>query len=44
MVYIMNGGRPLGVPNRAYFTIILQGYLSAGFDLGILNSAAKISI
>ena len=44
MVYIMNGGRPLGAPNKAYFAIILQGYLSAGFDLSILNSAARVSI
>ena len=43
MVYIMNDGRSLGVPSRAYFTTILQGYLSAEFEIEMLNYAAQES-
>lgn len=43
MVYIMNGGRPLGTPSRYYYNTILAGYETAGFDISILDNAVKIS-
>ena len=43
MVYIMNGGYPLGLPGTYYFNIIREGYKSAGFDVDILHEAAKKS-
>jgi len=43
MVYIMNAGRPLGVPSRYYYETILEGYKTAGFDTGILNKAVRVS-
>jgi len=39
MVYIMNGGRPLGKPSSYYFNTILEGYRSAEFDVDILTKA-----
>lgn len=44
MVYIMNEGRPLGQPNHYYYTTILEGYKSQGFDVEILHSAMDDSI
>lgn len=41
MVYIMNDGRPKGMPSRYYYEVILEGYQSAGFDLDILKQAVK---
>lgn len=43
MVYIMNSGRPLGLPSRYYYDTILKGYESAGFDTSILNKAVRVS-
>jgi len=43
MVYIMNKGRPLGVPDRYYYEIILNGYKEAGFDVRNLEKAAMAS-
>lgn len=43
MVYIMNEGLPLGMPGNKYYYIIRQGYLTAGFDIGILHRAIKES-
>jgi gamma-glutamylcyclotransferase (GGCT)/AIG2-like uncharacterized protein YtfP len=44
MVYIMNerddlGFRPLGQPSAYYYTTILEGYKSAGFDTEVLRKA-----
>ncbi len=39
MIYIMNEVRPYGLPNRCYFNIIADGYISAGFNIGILCKA-----
>lgn len=39
MVYIMNEGRPLGSPSCYYYSVILDGYKSADFDIGILKQA-----
>lgn len=39
MVYVMNEGKPLGLPSCYYYTIILEGYKEAGFDLNILRRA-----
>jgi len=44
MVYIMNEGRSLGAPSCAYFSTILEGYESAGFDAGILRQAVRDSV
>ena len=48
MVYIMNvkddcGHRPLGQPSAYYYTTILEGYKSAGFDVDILRQATTDS-
>ena len=39
MVYIMNEGRPLGQPSCYYYSVILEGYKDAGFDVEILRQA-----
>jgi len=44
MIYVMNTGRSLGVPSRAYFNTILQGYMSAEFDIEILNASVRKSL
>lgn len=44
MVYIMNEGRPLGHPSCYYYSVILEGYEEAGFDMDILRRAATESI
>lgn len=43
MVYIMNEGRPLGLPGEYYLNTILAGYQSAGFDLNILKQSVRLS-
>lgn len=43
-VYIMNDGRPLGMPSCYYYNTIMEGYKDAGFDLDILRQAAKDSV
>lgn len=44
MVYIMNEGRPLGIPSCYYYSVILEGYKSAGFDTQILKQAVENSM
>jgi len=50
MVYIMNGDdaaegyRPLGRPSVYYYSTILEGYKSAGFDIEILRKATTDSV
>ena len=44
MVYVMNEGRPLGQPSCYYYTIILEGYKDAGFDIDILRQATIDSV
>ena len=39
MVYIMNDGYDLGAPHPLYFSIIKDGYRSAGFDTAVLDEA-----
>jgi gamma-glutamylcyclotransferase (GGCT)/AIG2-like uncharacterized protein YtfP len=39
MAYIMNEGSPLGQPSCYYYSIILEGYKDAGFDVDILRQA-----
>lgn len=39
MVYVMTPGRLLGQPGENYYTAILEGYWSAGFDPAILERA-----
>ena len=43
MVYIMNEGRPLGTPSCYYYSVILDGYKSADFDIAILKQAVEDS-
>ncbi|HEY4601544.1 MAG TPA: hypothetical protein VIG73_09790 [Cerasibacillus sp.] len=43
MVYIMNEGRPLEQPSCYYYSTILEGYNSAGFDVEYLRKAVKNS-
>jgi len=43
MVYIMNEGKPLNSPNCYYYSVILQGYKSAGFDVAVLKKAVEES-
>ena len=44
MVYLMNEGRPIGTPSCHYYSIILEGYNKAGFDIGILKQAVEDSM
>ena len=44
MVYIMNEGKPLNAPSCYYYSTILQGYKSAGFDVAILKKAVADSV
>ncbi len=44
MVYIMNEGRPLGSPSCYYYSVILEGYKNAGFDVDILRKAVSDSV
>lgn len=44
MVYIMNGERPLGTPSCFYYSVILDGYKSVGFDTAILKRAVQDSM
>lgn len=44
MVYIMNEGRPLGLPGSFYYKVIEQGYRSAGFDVWRLRRALANSL
>jgi hypothetical protein len=44
MIYIMNEIRPYGLPGHCYFNTIRDGYVSAGFDIGILRKAAIDSL
>ena len=39
----MNEGRPLGQPSF-YYSVILEGYKAAGFNLDILHRAATESV
>jgi gamma-glutamylcyclotransferase (GGCT)/AIG2-like uncharacterized protein YtfP len=43
-VYLMNEGPPLGQPSCYYYSIIVEGYKSAGFDLDILRKATTDSV
>jgi len=44
MVYIMNEGRPLGTPSCYYYSVILDGYKSAGLDTVTLKQAVQDSM
>ena len=43
MVYIMNEGRFLNKPSDKYYSTILEGYMSAGFDVEYLRRAVENS-
>jgi len=40
MLYVMNHRGQLGHPSTEYYIQILDGYISAGFDLSLLQKAA----
>lgn len=40
MIYIMTEGRPAGRPSCHYYSVILEGYNTAGFDTDTLRTAA----
>ena len=44
MIYIMNDGRPLGMPSRGYLGTIAEGYGTAGFDKAVLEKAVEDSL
>lgn len=44
MVYIMNEGKPLNSPSCYYYSVILEGYKTAGFDVEILKKAVEESV
>ena len=44
MIYIMNEIRPYGLPSPYYFSTIREGYITSGFDIGILHKAALDSL
>jgi hypothetical protein len=39
----MNENRPLGLPSCYYYSVILEGYKAAGFDIDILRQAVSDS-
>lgn len=43
MIYIMNEGHCLNSPSLYYYSIILDGYKSAGFDTNVLKQAVEDS-
>lgn len=43
MVYVMNEGYPFGKPSCYYYSVILEGYGSAGFDAEVLRDAVRES-
>ncbi len=44
MVYVMNEGKPLNTPGCYYYSTILEGYKSAGFDVKLLKKAVEDSV
>ena len=44
MVYIMNEGYDLAVPDEVYLRSIREGYQAAGFDETVLDAAVAVSI
>jgi gamma-glutamylcyclotransferase (GGCT)/AIG2-like uncharacterized protein YtfP len=44
MIYIMNEGKPLGQPSCYYYSVILEGYKGAGFNVDILRQASSDSV
>lgn len=43
MAYVMNEGRPLGIPSAYYFRAIQEGYRDFGIDTASLYAADKVS-
>jgi gamma-glutamylcyclotransferase (GGCT)/AIG2-like uncharacterized protein YtfP len=43
MAYVMNEGRPLGMPSENYYYTIAEGYDSAEFDIKVLDKAVRVS-
>lgn len=41
MIYIMNEGIPYGIPTDDYYSRIVDGYISAGFNLDFLEMSLK---
>lgn len=43
MVYVLNSQRPPGMPSCDYYSAILEGYKTAGFDPDVLRRAVQES-
>jgi len=43
MVYILNEGKPINQPSCYYYSTILEGYHSAGFDVEYLRRVVEDS-
>lgn len=43
MVYVMNEGRPFGMPSDRYLNTVLEGYDRFGFDPKAVEDALKLS-
>ena len=44
LVYLMNEGKPLNQPGSYYYSVIYDGYKSAGFNIDILKKATTDSL
>jgi len=44
LVYLINEGKPLNQPSSYYYSVIYDGYKSAGFDIEILKKATMDSL
>ncbi len=44
LVYLINEGKPLNQPSSYYYSVIYDGYKSAGFDIEILKKATTDSL
>lgn len=44
LVYLMNEGKPLNQPSSYYYSVIYDGYKSAGFDIEMLKKATTDSL
>ena len=41
LIYILNSGKPQNKPSAFYYSTLLEGYRTAGFDAGILKAAVQ---
>ena len=41
MAYVMNEGKPYNLPSEYYYNVILEGYITSGFDEEELKKAVR---